>query len=124
MAYFAQLDASNIVTQVIAVSDEHCADPAPDNEQDGIAYLTALGLGDNWIQTSFNSNFRKQFAGIGYTYDADADVFISPQPYPSWSLDSHYEWQPPTPYPSAGKWQWNEESMSWVELVVGLSSHP
>ena len=68
-------------------------------------------------RTSYNSNIRKRYAGIGYTYDLVADVFISPQPYPSWSLDADHDWQPPTPMPTEGLWFWNEEELTWKEVV-------
>jgi len=57
--------------------------------------------------------------GIGWTYDAAADVFIAPQPYPSWTLDSNFDWQPPTPKPSTGKrYRWTEEELEWIEVVL------
>jgi hypothetical protein len=65
---------------------------------------------------SYNGNIRKQYAGIGYTYDAVNDVFIAPQPYPSWSLDENFDWQPPTPMPTEGNRYWDEDSLSWVEV--------
>jgi hypothetical protein len=68
-------------------------------------------------RTSYNNNIRKQYAGIGYTYDAINDVFIAPQPYPSWSLDENFDWQPPTPMPTEGMWYWNEEELTWKEVV-------
>lgn len=108
MAHFAEIDENNIVQRVLVV------DNALENR--GADFLANdLGLGGNWIQTSYNNNFRKQFAGIGFTYDANADVFIAPQPYPSWSLDENFDWQPPTPRPSEGRWVWDEPSLTWVK---------
>ena len=66
-------------------------------------------------RTSYNNNIRKQYAGIGYTYNADADVFVAPQPYPSWTLDANHDWQPPTPKPE-GDYSWNEEELEWVAI--------
>ena len=67
-----------------------------------------------WIQTSYTGSIRKQYAGIGYTYDVTNDVFIVPQPFKSWSLDENFDWQSPTPYPTDGQiYQWNEETTSW-----------
>ena len=109
MAHFAKIE-NNIVTEVLVVSNEL--------EHRGADFLANdLGLGGTWIQTSYNNNFRKQFAGIGYTYDAVNDVFIAPQPYPSWSLDQNFDWQPPTPRPEGEKnqWRWDEDSLSWLE---------
>ena len=114
MAYMAQLDENNVVTRVLSVSNNDCPDPAPFNEAQGTAFLEGLGLGTNWKQTSYNGNFRKQYAGIGFTYDAEGDVFVSPQPFPSWSLDANYDWQAPTPYPTdGGAYYWDEETLSW-----------
>jgi hypothetical protein len=69
-------------------------------------------------RTSYNHNIRKQYAGIGFTYDAVNDVFITPQPYPSWSLDENFDWQPPTPQPALLGWYWDEDSLSWVEVEL------
>lgn len=115
MAYMAQLDENNVVLQVLAVADANCPDPAPANEAQGAAFLEERGLGSNWKQTSYNNNFRKQYAGIGFTYDAEADVFVAPQPFPSWTLDENHDWQAPTPYPTdGGAYYWDEETLSWV----------
>jgi len=67
-------------------------------------------------RTSYNNNIRKQYASIGYTYDADADVFVAPKPYPSWTLDSNQDWQPPTPKPE-GDYVWFEPNRVWIEIV-------
>ena len=115
MAYMAQLDNNNVVTRVLSVSNNDCPDPAPSNEAQGAAFLESLGLGTNWKQCSYNGTFRKQYAGIGYTYDAVADVFVAPQPFASWSLDNNHDWQPPTPYPTDGEtYRWDEDTTSWV----------
>jgi len=67
-----------------------------------------------WIETSYNNTFRKNYAGIGATYNKDKDIFISPQPYNSWSLDGNSDWQPPVEYPTGGKqYVWNEINTSW-----------
>ena len=80
----------------------------------GIEFCQNL-LGGTWIQTSYNDNIRKHFAGIGFQYDSDADVFILPQPYPSWTLDENYDWQSPTPHPDDGQpYYWDEDSLSWI----------
>ena len=110
MAHFAELDDNNIVTQVLAISDEQ--------EHRGEEYLSVeLGLGGRWIQTSYNHRIRKQYAGIGYKYDEDADVFIAAQPFPSWTLDGNYDWQPPVSYPNDGLgYFWNEEEQDWEPI--------
>jgi hypothetical protein len=67
-----------------------------------------------WIQTSFNNNIRKQFAGRGFTYDRENDIFIEVQPFPSWTLDGNHDWQPPTPMPDDDKqYYWNEDTKKW-----------
>lgn len=123
MAYFAQLDENNIVLQVISIDNAIAQDPAPSNSeplgQDFIAKV--LGFSGKWKQTSYHRNFRKQYAGPGFRYDAEADVFIAPQPYPSWSLDENHDWQPPVPRPSnPGIWSWDEETASWIEIGESL----
>ena len=109
MAHFAEIDENNVVQRVLVVDNSL--------EHRGADFLANdLGLGGNWIQTSYNNNFRKQFAGIGFTYNSQVDVFIAPQPYSSWSLDENFDWQPPTPRPSEGLWNWDESTLSWVEV--------
>jgi len=101
MASFAKVDSNNIVIQVLSVHDNELMVDGVENEQKGIDFLNNLfKTNDNWKQTSHNNNFRKQFAGIGYTYDAAKDKFIAPPRYNSWSLDSNDDWGPPIPYPS------------------------
>jgi len=114
MAHFAKLDNQNKVLEVNVVNNSVLD---PENEEaSGIAFLTEWSGGyTNWKQTSFNNNFRKQYAGIGYSYDAVNDVFIAPQPYLSWSLDDDFNWQPPTPRPDGFGWAWDEDSLSWIE---------
>jgi hypothetical protein len=106
MSHFAQIDENNIVLQVIVA------------EQD---FINSGAVGDpsKWIQTSYNNNFRKQFAGIGYTYNAEADVFVAPQPYPSWTLDQNYNWKAPIPYPLGEMmYSWDEETLNWVDKTI------
>jgi len=114
MAHFAKLDNDNKVLEVNVVANA-ALDPA-NEEASGVAFLTEWSGGyTNWKQTSYNNNFRKQYAGIGYTYDAVNDVFIAPQPFASWSLDQNFDWQAPTPRPEGMGWYWNEDSLSWLE---------
>ena len=119
MAYMAQLNENNVVTRVLSVSNNDCPDPAPANEAQGAAFLESLGLGTGWKQTSYNSTFRKNYAGIGYTYDAVRDAFIAPQPFPSWVLNEDTcRWEAPGPHPNDGKvYRWDEDSVSWVEVT-------
>lgn len=125
MAHFAKLDSNNIVTQVIVVNNAVITDPqGNESEQLGIDFCKSLyGQNTNWVQTSYNSNIRAHYAGIGFTYDSDNDVFYPPQPYPSWLLDENYIWQAPVPYPAIEKgstdtYDWNEESQSWDLVVI------
>lgn len=107
MAHFAEIDENNVVTRVLVVDNSL--------EDRGADFLANdLNLGGNWIQTSYNGNFRKQFAGINFTYDSVNDVFIAPQPFPSWSLDDNFDWQPPIVKP-VGNYVWNEEIGNWVD---------
>ena len=117
MAHFAQIQ-DGIVTQVIVVSNDDAPDPYPESEALGQAFIASLGLTGEWRQTSYHGTFRAHYAGIGFTYDADNDVFYGPQPFPSWTLDEAWNWQPPTPYPDDdGKtYVWDEDLLAWVEV--------
>jgi len=119
MAHFAQLNAENLVTQVIVVANQDTADQdGVENEAIGIEFCTNL-LGGKWVQTSYNGNIRKNYAGVGYKYDAALDAFIPPQPFASWTLNEETaQWEAPTPYPDDEKrYTWDEETTSWVEVV-------
>jgi len=119
MAYFAQLDDSNTVIQVISVSNSDAPDPAPHHSEPlGKAFIARLGLSGRWVQTSYNGRFRGRYAGIGYTYDEARDMFIAPQPFPSWTLDDAGDWQPPTPMPDDGMWIWNETTQQWESIEL------
>lgn len=119
MAHFAQLDNNNVVTQVIVVHNNELLDNGVESESKGIAFCQSL-FGGNWKQTSYNNNIRKNYAGIGHTYDAARDAFIAPKPYASWVLDEDTcRWQAPVPYPNDNKkYYWNEEIGNWVEAVA------
>ena len=106
MAHFAEIDSNNKVLRVIVVADEH--------EADGANWCHNL-LGGTWVQTSYNNRIRKQYAGIGFSYDEEADVFVAPKPYASWTLDENHDWQPPTAKPE-GDYMWDEDSLSWVAV--------
>jgi len=120
MAHFAQLDENNIVINVIVISNEDCLDEdGNESEVVGIAFCNSL-YGDStiWKQTSYNSNFRANYASKGYTYDPTNNVFISPKPYPSWSLNTtSWEWEAPVAFPINSKdYRWDESNRTWVEL--------
>ena len=117
MAHFAQLDENNVITRVIVVANEELLDNGVESEAKGIAFCKAL-LGGEWVQTSYNSNFRKHYAGIGYTYDPIADHFYAPQLYPSWVLNEDANWEAPVPMPTDGKiYKWVESDLNWIEVI-------
>ena len=121
MAHFAELDANNIVTRVIVVSNADMIDENGDEQEAlGIAVCQSVcGADTTWVQTSYNSKFRKKYAGIGDKYDAAGNVFYNPNPpYPSWVLDADYDWQAPTPRPDDGKlYDWDETTLAWIEVT-------
>ena len=115
MAHFAQLNDDNIVTQVIVVANQDTADKdGVENEAIGAAFCNNLLCG-TWKQTSYNAKIRKNYAGIGYKYDANLDAFIPPQPFNSWTLDEETcQWKAPVDYPTdGGRYTWNEETQTW-----------
>lgn len=116
MAHFAELDDNNIVKRVIVVATKDNSDAnGVEKESIGRAFCERL-FGGNWVQTSYNGNIRKRYAGIGYSYDPALDAFIAPQPYPSWTLDDNADWQAPVPMPTDGKmYAWDEAAQAWVE---------
>ncbi len=119
MAHFAKLNATDTVEQVIVINNDVILnDNNEEVEQLGVNFCKSLyGENTNWVQTSYNNNFRKQFAGIGFKYDRTNDVFISPQPYTSWSLNENFDWQPPVEDPSTEDkvYTWNESLQKWEE---------
>lgn len=121
MAHWAELDENNIVTRVLVVADK---------EEDGQTFLAeTLGLGGTWKKTSYNTiggvhtnggtPFRKNYAGIGFTYDEGKDAFIPPQPHLFWTLNEETcTWEPPTPMPQDGKmYFWDEKTTDWKEVT-------
>jgi hypothetical protein len=120
MAHFAKIE-NGIVTQVIVVanSDTASAD-GTEKEYIGQAFCERL-FGGDWKQTSYNSNFRKNYAGIGFSYDEGRNAFIPPKPFASWTLnETTCQWDAPTPMPTDGKhYQWDESTTSWIEVQDG-----
>jgi hypothetical protein len=120
MAHFAEI-SNNVVQRVIVVHDNELLVDGVETESKGAEFCANL-FGGEWVQTSYNAatnGFRKQYAGIGYTYDPVNDVFICPQPYGSWILDDNFDWQPPTPMPvvEGKQYAWFEPNRVWIELV-------
>jgi hypothetical protein len=110
MAHYAYIDDNNIVVDVIVGKDENETIDGLTPEQ-----YYALGTSYTVIRTSYNNKIRKQYAGIGFTYDPVKDIFIRPQPFPSWVLDENNDWQAPKPFPSEpGFWLWDENAQEWV----------
>ena len=118
MAHFAEIDQFGKVKRVIVVANSDTADASGvEKEHIGAAFCERL-FGGTWKQTSYNGNFRKNYAGIGYDYNAGIDAFVPPQPYASWTLNNTTaQWQAPTPMPTDGKrYSWDEATTSWKEM--------
>jgi hypothetical protein len=112
MAHFAKLNSENVVDQVVVVHNND----APD-EASGIVFLNTLFGAGAWVQTSYNNNIRKNYAGVGYTYDSQRDAFIPPQPFPSWLLSEETcQWSAPVVMPTDGMYSWDEATTSWVRV--------
>ena len=119
MAHFAELDINNKVLQVVVISNEDVDANGGDQSAEAETFVATIvpfnPFGGAWKQTSYNNNFRKQYAGVGYSYDSSKDKFISPQPYPSWSLDSSDDWKAPVTYPTVTEISSNPISITWDE---------
>jgi len=122
MAHFAELDNNNVVLRVVVV-DNDCV--PSDEHVDGETWCINFFKGGTWKQTSYSNNFRKQYAGIGFTYDPAKNKFISPQPYASWALDANDDWQAPVTYPTITTYgsndpldiyiiNWDEAGQKWT----------
>jgi hypothetical protein len=107
MAHFAEIDESNLVIRVLVTDNNEL--------NEGYDWLIQT-FGGKWVKTSYNSNIRKNFAGIGFTYDEALDAFLPPKPFESWVLDeATCQWQAPISYPTDGfTYYWDESSVSWV----------
>ena len=113
MSHWAEIDENNIVLRVLVGNNSE-----PD---EGEAFMNSLG--GTWVKTSYNAatnGFRKNYAGIGYSYDPVNDWFHAPQPFPSWTLDENAQWQAPVDYPTDGlMYQWDEETTDWKAITNG-----
>lgn len=115
MAHFAKLNDENVVVSVEVVAND--ALDSDNEEVSGIELLNNLYGIALWKQTSFNGSFRKNFAGVGYKYDADLDAFIAPKPFNSWILDEQTaQWKAPIDRPAEGKYIWSEDELNWVTV--------
>jgi hypothetical protein len=112
MSHWAEIDNNNIVLRVLV---------GPNYGDEGEAFFNALG--GTWVKTSYNGNIRKNYAGIGYTYDADRDAFIAPKPFNSWLLDEDTcRWQAPVPYPTDDlMYEWDEELTDWKPIIKEIN---
>lgn len=120
MAHFAEIGLNNTVMRVIVVNDSECKDQyGNESETIGAKFCHDL-FGGVWLQTSYNGNIRKNYAGIGYTYDSTKDAFIAPKPFASWVLDeTTCNWNAPVAYPTDGKnYYWDEPTVSWLESTI------
>ena len=117
MGHYAKIDEKNVVTQVVVVDNKDMADAfGVEKEHIGAAHLEKI-LGGVWKQTSYNGNMRKNYAGIGYTYQADIDAFVPPKPFASWLLNAAAQWEAPVAMPTDGKmYSWDEEAVNWVVI--------
>jgi len=119
MAHFAKLDENNVVLEIHSVANDELIQDGVESESKGIEFLVNWSGGyPLWKQTSYNKRFRKNYAGIGYTYDPIRDAFIPPQPFPSWLLNEDTcLWNAPVPMPTDGQfYQWDEATTSWVVI--------
>lgn len=119
MAHFADVDENGVVVNVIVVDNANTpGSTLQETEASGRRYLQKVNVLGNWVQTSYNNNFRRRYACIGMTYSAEHDVFLYPQPFPSWSLDLENEndYSPPVPRPVDPNflWIWDEEGQTWM----------
>jgi len=123
MAHYAIISEDNIVEKVIVGTDENDLDSLPEGFSSWEEYLSDY-YGKTVKRTSYNANIRKMYAGEGMNYDPTADVFYPEQPFPSWTLDENFDWQPPTPYPTDNTYTyfWSEElynantNNGWLEV--------
>jgi hypothetical protein len=125
MAHFAEIDSNNVVLRVVVVDNKDTSTPdGTEVESIGVAFCQRL-FGGNWLKTSYNGNVRKNYAGMGYTYNAGLNAFVPPKPFASWILNNDTAlWDAPTPMPSdAGtgeppkRYTWDEATTSWVEAA-------
>ena len=139
MAHFAELESktdptgftsdTHLVVKRVVVVGNDCV--TSDEHADGESWCVNFFGGGTWKQTSYNDNFRKQFAGIGFTYDAAKNKFISQKPYTSWSLDSNDDWQSPVPVPTVTEigglpvyTSWDEPNLQWLGQTVNFDTDP
>lgn len=119
MAHFAEINDQNIVQQVVVVANDVLLDEnGVEQEALGVSFCEQI-FGGSWKQTSYNGNFRKNFAGVGYSYDATRNAFLPPRPFASWTLDEEtYHWQAPVAHPlDDNEYEWDEVNQAWSILT-------
>lgn len=119
MAHFAEINADGIVQRVVVVANAELLDAnGVESEQKGVAFLQSLYGPGTWVQTSYNATRRKNYAGVGFSYDSARDAFVPPKPFTSWVLDeATCRWIAPIPMPTDGKrYTWDEQAQSWAQL--------
>ena len=135
MAHFAELESKTdptgftsdthlVVKRVVVVANDYVSS---DEHEDGETWCINFFGGGAWKQTSYNNNFRKQYAGIGFVYNESKNKFLSPQPYDSWSLDSNDNWQSPVTYPNGDQSAyiigWDEDNLRWLASKISDNSN-
>ena len=130
MAHFAEINENNIVTKIIVVHNNELLLGEEESETKGIDFCEGLFGHRNWVQTSYNANFRYNFAGVGYTWDPDNNAFYAPKPYDSWVLNDQFKWEAPIPYPidvenlteeeleNAPIYTWDEDNLTWKLVEI------
>jgi len=125
MAHFAEINSNNTVLRVVVIDNNDVNANGGDQSvgaEETVKKIVPFTSGNRWVQTSYNNNFRKQYAGIGYTFDSTKNKFISPQPFTSWSLDANDDWQAPVAYPTVTTYgdnvryfiSWDEAGQKWI----------
>jgi hypothetical protein len=125
MAHFAQLDENNTVIQVVVVHNNELLDDGTESESKGITFCQSIfGIDTVWKQTSYNGSFRKNFAGVGFKYDALRDAFLETKPYDNWTLNNTTcKWEAPIPYPTDGRRHaWDSYTNSWRDVGERLAT--
>jgi len=126
MAHFAEIGLNNTVLRVIVVHNNELMDNGVESEAKGAEFCRNL-FGGTWVQTSYNANIRKNYAGQGFTYDSQRNAFIPPKPFPSWALNEDTcQWNSPVPYPTdvgthetPKRYIWDEATINWI-LMEGV----
>ena len=121
MAHFAELDSNSVVLRIVVISNDDVNANGGDRSAEAETFVGTLIPfidGVAWKQTSYNNNFRKQYARIGGKYDTVRDNFLDPQPYSSWALDGNDDWQAPITRPNVIIPDWDEDNLRWTGIAA------